>query len=177
LCLIVVCCVAVASNGDDPKPPGPEWKKDGEYFKKKVEIEALRPNYTKASGTDYRVNLAHHKLQLLETDDGSHCSACIILGQDKSVTVQVRRDGKGEVFQHTFSNNRVIYYDFDRDGIFDAYADSRGKEPKLMILVDGAFVRVRASKEGFNYHPADGPSPRKAFDDSTSYSFIDGQWK
>jgi hypothetical protein len=76
-------------------------------------------------------------------------------------------------------HQQIVYYDFDSDGVFDAYGDARGGKDnyKHFILVDNAFVEVAWELIGFNYRPEDGPPPRESLDRKTKYTFADGKWK
>jgi hypothetical protein len=177
-CLVMVCAAALVCGDDKKKVFGPEWTKDGEYYKRKVEIEASHPVDVANGVTSYHINFDNHKLYAIESDDGNHCHAGIMISQDRSVRVEVSKTEKGDTYIHRSVSNRVVYYDFDLDGIFDAYGDARGKENKLYILVNGTFVRVRDSKDGFNFAPVDkGPAPRTSLEGNTRYLYEDGKWK
>jgi hypothetical protein len=185
--LVAVCGLALACAGDKEekgpkgKPLGPEWVKDGEEYKKKFEGMATRhTNEWKDSLTGYRFDLPQTTLRAVETDNGRFLEVGVEVKEKRGrVEFTLDRDEKGKVYRCAVSSDQIVYYDFDSDGIFDAYGDARGGKDnyKHFILVDNAFVEVAWGLGGFKYRPEDGPPPRESLDRKTKYTFADGKWK
>ncbi len=96
------------------------------------------------------------------------------------VEFKLDRDEKGKTYRCTVTSNLITYFDFDSDGIFDAYSDSRkqdGNATRHFVLVDNAFVEVVYQLGGFKYGPGEGPAAYLSLDRKTKYTFADGKWK
>ncbi len=175
--LLTVCGVSLACGADKDRVFGPEWIKDGEYMKKKMEIVASHRVNAKNSVVSYDIGLEKHRLWAIESDDGFFCGSGVVLSKDHSFAIETRKNAKGEVYQLRSVSNYVTYFDFDRDGIYDAYIDNRGSKNDFMIRVDDTYVRVRESKDAFGYHSGDkGPPPKISYDGKKTYKFEDGKW-
>ncbi len=179
VCVVIACGMTFTIAGDEYKPLGPEWVKDGDEYKKKLEVMARRKSKTWQDGlTTYNVDLTHNKLWVIESDDGCFLLHGTTIEKNRGTRIELSRDEKGVAYEYRVALGLVTYYDFNIDGIFDAYSDSTGEGRKLYILLDNAFVAVRDSKEGFKYGPKDGgPADRKSPDGNTTYSFFKGKWK
>jgi hypothetical protein len=186
--LVAVCGAALVCGGDKDekgpkgKPLGPEWKKEEGWFKKKVEGTAKRAlDEWKDSSTQYKFDLPHNTLWVVERDDERLLDVLVEVKEERGrVQFKLDRDEKGKTYRCAVFSDLIAYYDFDSDGIFDAYMDSRvekGNPSKHFVLVDNAFVEVVYQLGGFKYGPGEGPAAYLSLDRQTEYKFADGKWK
>jgi hypothetical protein len=97
--VVAVCGAALVCGGDKDekgpkgKPIGPEWVKDGDEYKKKVEGTATREaNEWSRWLTHYNMDLTHGRLSAVESDDGVFLHATVGIDKKRGMDVAVKRD-------------------------------------------------------------------------------------
>jgi hypothetical protein len=153
----VVCfmCVAVVIIGwnmtratpDAPRKFGPEWTKNGDQYRRKMEITVVHGAGGNLSA--YSVPLERDTVGIVETDDNRGFE----LRGHPHGSFGVVKDEKGKVTELSTQMRDNIYFDLDADGMIDALFDNRGGKQTALIVFGGRFVEVEVNKAGFRHAP------------------------
>jgi hypothetical protein len=147
---------------------GPEWNKvtfpNSNYveYQRKLDVTATHAGI--GNVTNYPVSLENHSLNIFELDDNLGLN--IHIRQYGEFSLAKDLQGKPESF--TIGLGAIRYFDLDGDGYIDARYD--GKKEISEIFLDGRYVPVKSSKDGFKTRT------RLSTDGKIQYVFSGGQW-
>ena len=143
---------------------GPEWKKDGDVYRREVTVPVAHYGGNVAG---YQLKLANDMLHISDLDD----NLGIIIERRPHEEFWIRKKKDGSVGRYRVVLNKVRYHDLDGDGTLDSMADTRVRPPKIFILLDGKWVSAQGARGDADMtvtrlHP-DGPW----------HVFEDGRWQ
>lgn len=147
---------------------GPEWNKvtfpNSNYVEYQRKFEVMATHAGIGNVTNYPVSLENHNLNIFELDDNLGLN--IHIRQYGEFSLAKDLQGKPESF--TIGLGAIRYFDLNGDGYIDARYD--GKKEISEIFLDGRYVMVKSSKDGFKTRT------RLSADGKIQYVFSGGQW-
>jgi hypothetical protein len=158
---LIVLCLATWLFARDF---GPEWKRDGDVYRREVTVPVSHSVGGNVSG--YQLKLENDMLHVSDLDN----DVGITIERRPHEELQIRKNEDGSVASYRVVLNKVRYHDFNGDGFIDSMQDSRPLTRKTWILFEGRFIEVSAGKSGASAEIV------SSMDRGTTYVFDTNRW-